>query len=134
IAPAVRNRTLDLSAEKKLFAQHVNVPDACSWLPAAEVQGAAAPGVETGDPPHIERVCSDGAHVRSSMQWFHEVPYGFPRKGFTMRTPSISCPCCMSSENSVLQPDCLAVCTTKASQKGKPCRRWRSIAARMSPR
>src|SRR5215469_8370778 len=52
-----------------------------------------------------------------------ESPYGFPRKGFTMRTPSISCPCCMSSENRALQPDCLAVCITKASQKEKPRRR-----------
>src|SRR5262249_45350715 len=62
------------------------------------------------------------------------VDYGFPENGFTMRTPSISFPCCMSSEKRLLQPDCLAVCTTKASQKEKPCRRWRSIAARMSPR
>jgi len=53
-------------------------------------------------------------------------------KGFTIAMPSISRPCCKSSDSRTLQPACWAVRRTRASQKENACNRCRSIAARMS--
>jgi len=50
---------------------------------------------------------------------YERLRHAYPN-GLTIRTPSISRRSCMSSEKSTLQPDCLAVRMTSASQKEKP--------------
>ncbi len=79
----------------------------------------------THDAAGRDRVAGDevSAGRAAGAEWFRLDKDGAQRNGFTIRIPSISLPCCMSSERTTVQPVCLAERRISASQKDSAWRR-----------